>query len=1298
MSELSAEEMRRRRLARLVGGQAAPAAVTPPMAMPAAADGQQRPAAGLSVSREVTPDSSDSSSSSPSVVKPTESSAISPSKPINIKRNGGSDTPGNSMPTGSAMAEAAIMGVSVDDRCVGDAASSTPTTLPTQQASLPTAPPTLGSPTASTQPILCKPQISQEMDSGIETMDMDDYPASMGLSTPSKFGGLSSGVEEATSFGDSRPSRRRLRTESNSEISEEQVVRVIQRVLKVTWDQSSNGACSRGATPQRHLAVGSVGSAQEGGAAHGPTAIFLPQAADAAIDALTSDEDADQGFQSGASGQFYIDHSDLICQLLMETTGILVDKYPANPYANLRQQDDDFLSCSPMKMSGTSPATVSPLASSLPPPRVFHTSSRFKPTACAESNVIAYLLDAYESVSNEERLAPRRSAAPPLADALAEIRRQCAQTLCLVLQGTFTNPPLEHRESLLLPYLMASNLPRGFLQDLVNFTLSEPETGLLTPGSDAVCGLASGSVFTKVFMPVLQGLLIAVASSSLQGEFHHQPLIALNELIEIKWSRWVDPDNPNSQAQVIRPFCSLLTSHPLWLPPMMTFATGREMQRLTFLGPFFQLSVFAEDDPRVVEAFFSTLSMPADSVKVLNQNLRQSLENLRTNLHKLFHTLLVNVDTRESAKNFLQEVISRNVKRTQMQPDEKQVAGDGFMLNILSVTQILNQKVKVEKVDPFYPFHPAARTPKPGADDTRLLLTPADADEWVETGIPALVPANWKEESANFPTECFFLTLEMHHSGLLPSCRRYQRRLRVIRELQRAVEEVEATEEQWKSLPIASRNRGLVQKWKDQIKKFAQSKMAADVALLDPNFVRRCYQFYGEQLIPLLLRVLSPANPASPSLPLTTNVPLFSAYPEYYLEDMADFFLFVLQFAPQTLEDGWSNDLATFFLVLISSTHILKNPYLVSKFVEILFVADPSIQRHSSRLHDLVTSHPLGPKVLASSLMRFYTDVESTGASSEFYDKFSIRYHIAIVMKSLWNVPSHREAICRESSSGKQFVRFVNMLINDTTFLLDESLDSLKRIHEAQELMEDPVEWAALPREQQVQRQRTLSQDERQCRSYLTLATETVEMFNYLTKSIKEPFFKPEIVDRLATMLNFNLQQLCGPKCKDLKVKNPEKYGFDPKKLLQQLTNLYLHLNYPEFHQAIANDERSYRKELFDAAISRLKKAVILNEVEIERFRGIGEEVEKLVKLKNLDDQDFEDAPDEFKDPLMDTLMKDPVTLPSGVVMERSIIERHLLNSSTDPFSRLPLTADELLPNIDLKQRIQAWCKERKSL
>lgn len=38
------------------------------------------------------------------------------------------------------------------------------------------------------------------------------------------------------------------------------------------------------------------------------------------------------------------------------------------------------------------------------------------------------------------------------------------------------------------------------------------------------------------------------------------------------------------------------------------------------------------------------------------------------------------------------------------------------------------------------------------------------------------------------------------------------------------------------------------------------------------------------------------------------------------------------------------------------------------------------------------------------------------------------------------------------------------MLINDTTFLLDESLESLKRIHEIQEEMKNKEQWEQLPR------------------------------------------------------------------------------------------------------------------------------------------------------------------------------------------------------------------------------------------
>merc|ERR1712227_826358 len=102
-------------------------------------------------------------------------------------------------------------------------------------------------------------------------------------------------------------------------------------------------------------------------------------------------------------------------------------------------------------------------------------------------------------------------------------------------------------------------------------------------------------------------------------------------------------------------------------------------------------------------------------------------------------------------------------------------------------------------------------------------------------------------------------------------------------------------------------------------------------------------------------------------------------------------------------------------------------------------------------------------------------------------------------------------------------------------------MDALKRIHEVQEEMADSKKWSEQSQETQQTRMRNLNQDERQCRSYLTLARETVDMFHYLTQDIQTPFLRPELADRLAAMLDHVLEQLTnGPKCKNSKVKNPE--------------------------------------------------------------------------------------------------------------------------------------------------------------
>ena len=65
--------------------------------------------------------------------------------------------------------------------------------------------------------------------------------------------------------------------------------------------------------------------------------------------------------------------------------------------------------------------------------------------------------------------------------------------------------------------------------------------------------------------------------------------------------------------------------------------------------------------------------------------------------HKLIHSILVNNTSRDAALNFLQEVLVRNVKRQQLQVMERYVAGDGFMLNFLSVMQHLSSKGVIHK-------------------------------------------------------------------------------------------------------------------------------------------------------------------------------------------------------------------------------------------------------------------------------------------------------------------------------------------------------------------------------------------------------------------------------------------------------------------------------------------------------------------------------------------------------------------------------------------------------------------------
>ena len=272
--------------------------------------------------------------------------------------------------------------------------------------------------------------------------------------------------------------------------------------------------------------------------------------------------------------------------------------------------------------------------------------------------------------------------------------------------------------------------------------------------------------------------------------------------------------------------------------------------------------------------------------------------------------------------------------------------------------------------------------------------------------------------------------------------------------------------------------------------------------------------------------------------------------------------------------------------------------------------------------------------------------------------------------------------------------------MNDVTFMLDELLTKLAEIKKLQLEIANKEEWETLTQEQREDKQSKLRSAEAIVEPWVVYSREFLALLIEFTDSTKAPFVSGEIVDRLAAMLNYVLDQLAGPRCSELKSKDMDKYGFDPKELLSKVLQIYINLSSePAFLQAVAGEGRSYRKSLFDRALHIASEKVLKSIEELEIFAAFANKVEE-IRLA-MDDEEIDDYPEEFEgtlygilkvvqrmlmfnclDPLMATLMKDPVTLPSSkATIDLATIKSHLLSDPTDPFNRVPLKIEDVVPS-----------------
>ncbi|KAH7885208.1 ubiquitin elongating factor core-domain-containing protein [Phlebopus sp. FC_14] len=750
----------------------------------------------------------------------------------------------------------------------------------------------------------------------------------------------------------------------------------------------------------------------------------------------------------------------------------------------------------------------------------------------------------------------------------------------------------------------------------------------------------------------------------------------------------------------IKSVASMFTRLDEWNPPHTTAST---FEKITLMGPLCRLGVFSREWPSIAQTYFSEPEKRSrNDIESSYASLRGTMKSLQSSLFHIFNTLVrASPESREAVLEYFATVIKLNVRRAGMQVEPETVATDSFMINLQSVLLHFAEPFmdarysKIDRIDPLY-FAVSLRIDL--KEETRIKATSEEAAQWVvqnkgNGNVPtAALP--------NFISDIFYLCNAMGHFGYLRTIQTYEEFGKHLDELQRHRDMINA-DQSWMGSPFQARTEAALNQMKGEMAKLQSHQLAFRVQLLDPDLIFRYIGFTNFVSTWLIRRVDPKGSHPTPTaqLPLPTDVPMsFRVLPEYILEDVVEYFLFIVRHSPTSLDISGKDELLTFALTFLTSTWYIKNPFLKAKINEAIFYGVlPYGHERKGILGDTLNNHPLALKHLIPALTHFYIEVEQTGASSQFYDKFSSR-NIAYILKAIWGNPVHREALNAEAQNVDKFVRFINLMINDVTYLMDESLSELTQIHNIQTEMRDRTVWDARPLQYRREREGTLRGLERHASGYTTLGKSTVGLLRDFTAETKAPFMMPEIVDKLAAMLDYNLEALVGPKCQELKVKEPEKYSFNPKQLLSDILQVYLNLrDQEEFARAVANDGRSYRKELFEIAAEKARKIALKTESELEELRLFVIKVEE-TKATIEAEEDLGEVPDEFLDPLMFTLMRDPVTLPSSrAVIDRSTIKSHLLSDSKDPFNRVPLTINEVIPNTELKSKIDAFLKERRA-
>lgn len=400
----------------------------------------------------------------------------------------------------------------------------------------------------------------------------------------------------------------------------------------------------------------------------------------------------------------------------------------------------------------------------------------------------------------------------------------------------------------------------------------------------------------------------------------------------------------------------------------------------------------------------------------------------------------------------------------------------------------------------------------------------------------------------NFITEIFFLTHKSIGLSYRVCIEKVSRMNREIHRLQQAYQDAS------RGGAMADATENIM----NMLTKQSQILLCTQNLILEPQNDELLSQFYEASAIWLnqlafkstidtndTEKGFAPLKIENYRLPLTTeSSPFLKCVPELIIENITGYLQFSKHFETSLRQNHECKDIfLPFCLIFMGSSKRAKNPHLRANLAEALESLLPKESNGFTIDSQLFNQHP-DRLFIVENLLDVFVSIEMTGASVQFEQKFNYRRPMYIIMQFLWNIPEQRACFKKLSRLAQQhiddvevplFLRFLNVLINDSIFLLDESLNNLQKIREMEEARNNN-EWANLPQNERQQNHQNLMQLGMIARFDNILGKDTINILKLLTSETKEIFIHPSMVDRVTSMLNYFLLQLCGPNQKRFKV------------------------------------------------------------------------------------------------------------------------------------------------------------------